>query len=286
MTIAGAQISKSQRLRAGVLLFASVALVASPLLFSANIANAAGVHIGPENVQSHENPDEDSSTYNYDEWHVGTTGNPDALLEQSFLFGECSVTAMNTAGYSNWPQLLKGYPIGERPTGIDALRDIVMTASLEVESGSATLQFPIFVTYIHPDSGIQERAFGTLRTNPERSGSISFIDNNGAIVSGDAPLGGEGIVDDFLDFLEGLFGAETFLIELLGVGFNASASDETEVTSLTFGGDTYYFGTGNCTDEEPGEEGPGEEGPGDKEPETNLPTRPTPPESVETAVRG
>lgn len=251
----------------------------TPVLFASS-AFAANVNLGPEDIDSHENPIEGSDTYNYDQWHVGSTDNPDASLESSFLFGECSVLAVNPGNdWSNWPQLLKGYSIDDRPNTEEAIRNIISGTSLEVEQGSATLQFPFFIYW--GDEDAPEVEFTTVRNAVAGTGTVTIDDSTPIILT--RPTDQFLNIDEFFDYVNAtgeIFGdgnSPAFKIELLGVGFNASAAQNSEISSFSFGGDTYYFGE-ECA---PAEEEPSEEP--DEEPSEETPTSPTPPDKVDTA---
>lgn len=255
------------------------ALAAVGLAFGAMTpAIAADYQHGPEEIIGFENGAEDDAGYNYDQWHVGSVYNTDLDSEASLEFGECSVTTLavpaDAESDASITQVLKGFPIDGRPSTVADIRAMIETISIDVESGSVTLQLPFFLQAELTGEAIEEW-LGTFRNTTAFGPGVHKL---GADVplSNDTLDGGEffGNGDNMNDVYEAMefftesAAAEGQLVwfELLGIGF--TGSEGAVVNSITFGGNTFYFGTGDCLPITP--VAPGE-------------TAPTPPKAVETA---
>src|SRR5699024_3663256 len=112
------------------------------VLMSGLAASAADEQLGPEDIIPFEVPQDDSPDYNYFEWHIGSTEDPEADLADSLEFGDCSVTIFDKGEKTT--QVMKGYPIDARPSTIDQIREVMLSTSIDVQEGTTTLQFPFF----------------------------------------------------------------------------------------------------------------------------------------------
>ncbi|MGO3147063.1 MAG: hypothetical protein ACTIJ6_05215 [Leucobacter sp.] len=207
-------------------------------------AFAADVQIGPGAVAGFENGAEGTAEYNYDQWHVGNTENSAATTDQSLTFNECSVTTL-PAIERDVTQLLKGFPITARPTsdGTTApLEALVNSTSITVLAGSVTIQVPVFDYYNGKDTPETSLQFSTIRSVGLAPGTYNLADLE--ITESEGVLGGATNFAEAFEFLQGEMDEFGDVIEILGVGFTGSA--DAEVSTLSFGGDTYYFGTGDC----------------------------------------
>ena len=264
--------------------FAAVA--ATALAFgAATPALAADFTVGPDDIAGWENGDESSPDYNYDQWHVGNVDTPDTPVDASLEFGECSVTTLAPAERTV-TQVLKGFPIAERPTADpensvdDNLRSMLESIEIDVAEGSVTLQVPYFAYW---DGDTDGQPFFTTLRNAEGFGpgvhnlaDTVLIDSSGYF-----PEDG-GTVDEILEYLQADIDDWGDVIEILGVGF--TGSDGAVINSISFDGDTYYFGTGDCAPDSGDEDGDDEEDEEDTEDEDDEdePTAPRKPEQVDT----
>src|SRR5690625_2095143 len=124
---------------------ASAAFAAITMFFCAS-AVAADHHLGPNDIAGYVDCNEGTTGYNYDQWHIGSVVQPDALSTDSLEFGECNVTVLDVPegeGTASITQVFKGYEIGNRPTDPEDIEAVILSTMLEYE-GDATLQFPFF----------------------------------------------------------------------------------------------------------------------------------------------
>ncbi|MGO3147062.1 MAG: hypothetical protein ACTIJ6_05210 [Leucobacter sp.] len=203
-------------------------------------AFAADVQIGPGAVAGFENGTEGTAEYNYDQWHVGNTENPDAIVDQSLTFNECSVTTL-PAVERDVTQLLKGFPIDSRPTtdGTTApLEALVNSTSITVLSGSVTVQIPMFILIGGDPADLDFTTYRSVTLNPGtyNLADLEITDSTGWPI-------GSNFAETF-DLLQTFIEEDGHIFQILGVGFTGSAG--AEVSTLSFGGDTFYFGTGAC----------------------------------------
>lgn len=251
MTTTTTRVTKSGAIKLGFAALATAALTIGGL----SPAYAADVQLGPDQIIGFENGAEGTDGYNYDQWHIGNTENPDATVDQSLTFNECSVT-FNEPVERTVTQLLKGYPIAERPTGTDTLRSVIEGIVVDVESGSVTIQLPFFERYNYVNDPLDvpgEYWTGTFRNAEPFTGGEGSISGSTALINSqwdDELL----TLDEMLASMDEYIGGEAddgvdTWFELLGIGITGQPG--TVVNSISFGGDTYYFGTGNCTPEVP-----------------------------------
>lgn len=228
-------------------------------------AMAADHTLGAGDIIGFEDGREGTAGYNYDQWHVGLSVTTDPTwagkpVSDSLAFNQCSVTTLahpNAAGGSH-TQVLKGYPIVARPTSTPAdttaIAAVLNSISLDVASaGVASIQVPMF---LYPAGG------GAPLFTTVRSANLT--------AAGSYTLAGQPLTDsqsrfaatDLTSLLAELAGSGATYsgFEILGVGFTGSTG--TQVGSVSFGGDNYFFG-GVC-------------------PSVGAPT---PPSSVQTAAK-
>ncbi|MGJ0202869.1 hypothetical protein [Leucobacter sp. gxy201] len=249
-------------------------------------AYAADLTLGPGDVAGFENGDETQvgAGYNYDQWHVGSNYDPEFALEQSVQFGECSVTAL--AQTSSEPgvsvvQLLKGFPIDARPTaGLPAyggdgtlapIEGLVNSTSIEVLQGSVTLQIPVFVFDGLDDEPRSPESFSTVRSVALEPGTYNLADLALTDSSGWTSFLGTSWSEIYTNLQADV--DDDYYFQILGVGF--TGSEGAEVSTVSFGGDTYYFGSGDCA--------PAPEPQPEPQPQPG-PTAPKPPVAVQTAA--
>lgn len=246
--------------------FGFAALAVAALAFGGiSPANAAGSVVGPNDVAGFENGAEGTAAYNYDQWHIGSTTNPDATVEQSLAFGECSVTFLPSVGDASVTQLLKGFPVDGRPTangenGIADVQALIESISIDVAQGEVTLQLPTFIYW----DGEAPPEFTTFRNEVGFGPGVHTIEAEQLVDSGGVF---DGItVAELLEIWEDDIEDYGDIIEILGVGM--TGSDGAIVNSISFAGNTYTFGTG-CSGEAP-----------------VTPVAPKPPVTVHTGIEG
>ncbi|MFD1859608.1 hypothetical protein EHW97_00430 [Aeromicrobium camelliae] len=256
----------------------ATAMTAALVAASVTPASAADYQLGPEDIIGFEDPNEGTPGYNYDQWHIGNTEDPAAEVSDSLQFNECSVTTL-AAVERDVTQVLKGFAIDQRPTAgpegnADELRALIESISIDVEQGDVTLQLPFFV---YPDGDPEgEPGFTTVRNaQPFGPGQHTFqgveltASNGGTVESMDV------LLEELETSLEELGG----MYQILGVGF--TGSEGAVINSISFAGDTYYFGTGDCIPAPPVQPQPQPQPPAQGEgPQT--PTAPRPPVAVHT----
>lgn len=239
----------SAAMKLGLAAVASLALTFG----AAMPAFAANMQVGPGDVAPYEA--EDGS--NYPGWHIGSTDNPDAKLADSLTFGECSVTTAGLDG-GHWVQVLNGFTEAERPSASDGsiaeLEALMNSASITVLTGTVTIQVPIF---IFPDGDLNnpDPVFTTIRSSLLEPGTYNLAD----LILTDSGGSSEFPPAVLLEILGSFIEEGPAVIQVLGVGFNGN--EGATVSTLSFNGDTYFFGDGNC-----------------------LPAVATPPTKIETAA--
>lgn len=208
-------------------------------------AMAANVNIGSDDVANFENGDESQvgSGYNYDQWHVGSNYESGVPLEDSLDFTGCSVTFEAHPSTGSLVQIMKGFEIDARPTSPAEMLALINSVQITVETGDVTIQIPMFL------DAENSTDFTTFRspllapgTYSLSSLAITASNANGIDLINDAPVEVNTFGDLFAAIVEAEIDAGEF--EILGVGANGTAG--ASVSSLSFAGNTYYFGNGSC----------------------------------------
>ncbi len=248
-------------------------------------AFAANYHVGPECVAPFEvGGDGTEADFNYDQWHIGSQTNTDASLDTSVTFDESSITTLTPSAPSTntHVQVLKGFPVAQRvgfgaDGTVDAFKNFLEGTTITVLQGSVTVQIPVF-EYVPsgPDAGTH---FYTFRSLGLEAGVHNLQDLSFTFSVDGLQTGIEYTYEELLalleDYVDGTESSNTY--EILGVGFNGS--EGAAVESLTFGGDTYTFGVGECVLKE--------DGGGEVVVPPVVPPTPgtaTPPQRIETAA--
>lgn len=253
-------------------------------------AIAADYQLGPDDVAPYEFGDESSADWNYNEWHISQSYNPDAQLEEYVTFNECSVSfEEEPRGPQHHVVLLKGFDLDERPVAglgewggdgtLAEFQAFVESVEIEVISGSVTLQLPVFEFDGDDDPDVINE-FTTIRSVSLGEGVHRFADLEITdSASWHDHSQGPNWTSAYAQYQYEV--DRNYFYEILGVGF--SGSEGAEVASLTFGGDTYYFGTGDCTpiDDVEEEDDVEDEVEDDVDAGEEI-IAPTPPASVET----
>ncbi|WP_449278253.1 hypothetical protein [Leucobacter sp. GX24907] len=274
MTITAMGSKKFSALKLGLATAAAAALAFG----SMTPAYAADYQLGPDDVAGFEiggNGSEDG--FNYDQWHVGNVDTPGTETSASLLFNECSVTTLAPVERTV-TQVLKGFPVDGRPDTLEEASALIDSLSVEVVDGSVTLQLPVFL-YEEDENGRETRTFTTVRNvDGFGAGTGTWSDDTPLLDSTGLGGGNKTLLIEFLGELD--------RFEILGVGFTGATG--TEVESLSFGGDTFTFGTGDCLPEEEIDETPGDDNP-EEDPElsdgnTDAPIGPRKPARVETGL--
>lgn len=262
------------------------------VLSGASAASAADFQIDIDDIAGFENGDETSTGYNYDQWHIGSVSDSgvsaDAsvtMLDQGVEFLELPAEA--TASIT---QVMKGYPIEGRPLGSEGVPAAINSISIDVESGSVTLQLPFF-DVIPGEDGATDRVWvGTFRNAVAFGEGVHSLTPDAVMMSTHAGWPFEEGEDTLADFFQSIVDYEADTdglqtLELLGIGFTGTPG--TVVNSITFDGNTYYFGSGDVLPETPVDDEDEQDG-GDLEEDEAVEdddiVAPTPPESVETGI--
>ena len=213
-------------------------------LGASGAASAAETELGEADIIGWEDGAEGTAGYNYDQWHIGSAEVPGTPVTDSLDFGPCSVT-LHDGITADWTQVLKGYPVDERPTGdengIEELYNLIQSISLDVEAGRATVQIPIKIYY---STGGGTEWFTTLR-NVTPLGPGHFQMDSSTVLRGSTSGFDEWSLDGWMTYFEDSFAvtdSSWIRVEILGVGFNGDVG--TEISMLGFGGNTYRFGSG------------------------------------------
>lgn len=256
-------------------------------------ASAADYWLGPDDVVPFEIGDESDEAWNYNQWHV-SQDDLQAELGTFVTFNECSITFNeDPRGAQHVISILKGYDIDARPVADGALdgetdefipdvsqwRELIDSLEIEVIEGDVTLQLPVFAYW--GGASDADPAFTTLRNAVSFGPGVHTLAGVELTESGDLfGLGYELVpanLDRLLGQIEFWIAQYGDIFEILAVGFAGSAG--AEVASISFGGDTYYFGTGDCApvvDDEVVDDGDDLAG------DDDVILAPTPPASVET----
>lgn len=268
------------------------ALTTVGLVFSgASAAAASATWIDNDDIAGFENGDETSTAYNYDQWHVGSVYNDELTSDASVTVHadggiEFLAVPADSGTEATITQVMKGYPAGSRPASPAAIIAALESIEIDVESGSVTLQLPLFdqEQYVDAESGevldIDTTWLGTFSNSTAFGPGIHQLEADTTLTNslGTVPyLGDVATIGDLFDALiEDYDGAEGFFWpELLGIGFTGEPG--TVVNSITFDGVTYHFGAAPAQD---GDDSAAEQ----PAPETPTPSAPVPPVSVETSV--
>lgn len=273
MTIATERSKKVGALKIGFAAMAAAALT----IGSMTPAYAADIQLGPADIIGFENGDEGSGDYNYDQWHVGNVDTPGTPVEESLEFGECSVTTL-AAVERTVTQVLKGFPIDARPTtentgDVSELQALIESMSIDVEQGSVTVQLPLF----YHEAGENEPFFTTFRNSSGFGPGVHTLDGVELTDSSGTGFGGM----DYLELLDTMVDPieDGDVFEFLGVGF--TGSEGAEINSISFAGDTYYFGTGDCLDDQDDDQNGDDEDDADDSDGSDAPRKP---ERVDTGL--
>lgn len=281
--------SQPRTWRVGAASVAAVALTAASVMLGGTAAHAADQQLGPDDIAGfeigswynsatgEETPNDD---FNYDQWHVGSIPHPGFTSEDSLEFGECSLTVLavpegaDTA--ATVTQVLKGFPMDQRPSTLDDIRQAIESVKIDVESGTVTLQFPFFSWKHEANAGHPPVWEGTWRSAEPLTGGTGSVFGDTPLVNsnGSGPSTLDQILANYEDRIATAEEDEAELwFELLGIGFTGSPG--TVINSISFLGSTYTFGTGDC-----------DPAPVLPEPEEPVvPVQPTPPVAVETGIR-
>lgn len=206
----------------------------------------------------------------YAQWHIGSVNNTELTSEDSLEFGACSVTTKDvpadSESSSTITQVLKGFTAATAPTatadtGVAPLESLINSIEIEVESGSVTVQVP---TFEFEDGADEPSAFTTYRNASGFGEGTHKIAGKVLTASGgvgDALPAGSTFADVLSGYGENLEDGAAY--SFIGVGF--TGTEGTVVKSISFGGDTYYFGEDgeDCFPEDDSDNGtPGTEVPG------------------------
>ena len=258
-------MQKTTRKNSAVKLGLAAASALALTLGGVSSAYAADINIGPDEVAGFELGGAGTEEgFNYDQWHIGSNYDPNYALESSVTFGECSVTTLAHPNAGSVVQVLKGFPVSARPSTAEDIKAVFNSTSITILEGGVTIQFPMFEYDLSSDDPTTAD-FTTVRSEVLPAGTynladLTFVDSQGWFTGGPLTL------EQFFEGLDYNI-ADYFAYELLGVGF--TGSEGAVVETLSFSGDTYYFGTGDCA--------PAAPNPTD-------PTAPTPPKEVQTAA--
>ena len=286
---------KKTPLKVGIAAIAAAGLVLS----GASAAAAADFQIDVDGIAGFENGDESSDGYNYDQWHIGSVYNSDlgadasvTILEEGVQFGPVPTDSGSSATIT---QIMKGYPVDGRPSTVADIEAAISSISIDVASGSVTLQLPFFgQSEEFPDDPAW---LGTFRNSEPFGPGTHTLSTSTPLVNSTLgwPFDELETVEDLYLLFETLVDLSegTAWPELLGIGFTGTPG--TVVNSITFDGNTYYFGSGDVLPEQPVDEE--EDDNGDQDDEDNQDddqnddaveeddiVAPTPPQSVETGI--
>lgn len=266
-----------RRGRATSIKFGLAALAAAALAFgAASPAFAADIQLGPDDIAGYEVGGVGTEPgFNYNTWHIGSVSAPAGVgtpVTDSLSFGECNVTVLAPPAVSGQSvtQVLSGFnppviPGNQRPTteftgDVSELQALIDTISIDVASGTVTLQLPVFL-YLDGDTGTTPD-FTTFRNAAGLGPGVHTLTADTALNNSTGgpvwPAPGTSVADT-LAFMQADVTTFGDIFQILGVGFTGSPG--TVVNSISFGGNTYFFGTGSC-----------------------APLAPTPPGSVQTAA--
>lgn len=256
-------MQKTTRKNSAVKLGLAAASALALTLGGVSTAYAADINIGPDQVAGFEvGGTGDEPGFNYDQWHIGSNYDASYPLDSSVTFGECSVTTLAHPNAGSVVQVLKGFPVNARPSTAEDIKAVFNSTSITILEGDVTIQFPMFVYDLLQEN--PEAYFTTVRTEVLAAGTYSLADLS--FVDSNAWFGDDSLtLAEFFERLDADI-ADDFAFELLGVGF--TGSEGAVVETLSFSGDTYYFGTGDCAPAA----------------STPNPSAPTPPKEVQTAA--
>lgn len=253
-------------------------------------AIAADYQLGEDDILPYEIGDENLDSWNYNEWHINQTYNADAQLDEYVTFNECSISFNeDPRGAEHHIPVLKGFDLDARPLAALAeyggdgtlaeFQALIDSIEIEVISGSVTLQLPMFAFNGLDSEPRPVEDFTTVRSVGLGEGVHQFADLELTDSSGwlDDITTWAAFYGEFQEFIDD----DYLFFEILGVGF--TGSEGAEVASISFAGDTYYFGTGDCTpvDDADDEDEDEDEVQDDADAGEEI-IAPTPPASVET----
>lgn len=234
------------------------ALAAVGLAFGAmSPAAAVDYQLGPEEIAGHVTYDDEGLPLAG--WQI--TSNSDAAvgIEDSldFTSNACSVTVLESVNPDQITEVFSIFPASQQLAASvtenpEALRPFLESISIDFTGGEVHLGAWIATFYEDSDTGDHYYVWD----GPE--GTTDALTASGSIPGADVDLIIEWFAEDIEEF------NDEFLV--IGAGFAATAG--TVVNSMSFGGDTYYFGAGDCLPIAPVVPGP---------------AAPTPPKAVETA---
>lgn len=260
-----------RRGRATSIKFGLAALAAAALAFgAASPAFAADIQLGPDDIAGYEVGGVGTEPgFNYNTWHIGSVDTPGTSVTESLSFGECNVTVLAPPAVSGQSvtQVLSGFnppviPGNQRPTteftgDVSELQALIDTISIDVASGSVTLQLPVF--YFEDGDTASAPGFTTFRNATGLGAGVHTLSADTVLTDSSGWTAPGDTVADVLGWIQSDVTGWGDVYQILGVGFTGSPG--TVVNSISFGGNTYFFGTGSC-----------------------APLAPTPPGSVQTAA--
>ena len=270
----------SIRVRRGALvtlgaMTASAALVLGGL----TSASAADTQLGPDDIAGFE------SEANYNSWHIGSVTNQEASVEDSLTFDECSVTILappaNSGSTASDTQVFQGLFDGQSDS-LEDLAAIFDTLSVALQGGNdVTLQIALSVT---DDDSDDFSGFTTVRNANSFNAEGTFTLDGQALTSSRPAFGQYGSPEELLTALGGRFGSED-PVTIFGVGIVGEPGAVAE--SISFLGDTFYFGTGDCLPEQTGDgdddsDDDDDDGPVEDDDVADAPQAPTRPTAVDT----
>ncbi|MGO1538779.1 MAG: hypothetical protein ACTHW3_05330 [Leucobacter sp.] len=259
--------------------FGLAAVASAALVFgSVTPAFAADVYLGPEDIAGYEDGAEGTDGYNYDEWHIGNVKvDTSATSDVSLEFNECSITTLDPLERSV-TQVMKGYPIDGRPSSETDMQAVVDNLQIVVESGSVTLQLPVF-EQLTDDTEYWAGTFRNQTAFGPGTHSISLDTPliNDTFVQDHGWSNGDTLEDFYAEMQQHIDDGFMNHFELLGVGFTGQPGSV--ISSITFDGNTYHFGT-DC-DQGGGSGDNGDNGDGG---DSDSPVAPTKPARIETGL--
>lgn len=224
-----------RRGRATSIKFGLAALAAAALAFgAASPAFAADIQLGPDDIAGYEVGGVGTEPgFNYNTWHIGSVSAPAGVgtpVTDSLSFGECNVTVLAPPPVSGQSvtQVLSGFnppviPGNQRPTteftgDVSELQALIDTISIDVASGSVTLQLPVF-SYLGDTTGTPD--FTTFRNATGLGAGVHTLTADTVLTDSNGwSLPGETVADTLAWFGAAITGGEIF--QILGVGFTGS----------------------------------------------------------------
>lgn len=270
-------MTTSRARRAAVLTLGATAASVALVLAGLTSASAADTQLGPDDIAGFES----EATYN--SWHIGSVVNADLTAEDSLDFGECSVTILappdDSESSASDTQVFQGLFDGESDS-LEDLAAIFDTLSVTLQGGNdVTLQIALSVT---DDDSNEFSGFTTVRNLNTFNAEGTFNLDGQALTSSRPAFGQYGSPDELLAALQDRFGDED-PVTIYGVGIVGEPGAVAE--SISFLGDTFYFGTGDCVPDQPVEEDdPAVDDEDQDAPQDDVPQAPTRPTAVDTGL--